>query len=115
MLTLENLREYGADVDTGLSRCMNNEAFYLRMVNMAVDHEVFEKLDAAVDRGAVREIFEAAHALKGMVGNLSLTPLYEPASEMTELARAGKDADYLAYRDGIRLQREKLLALRDAS
>ena len=36
MLTLDALRQYGANVTEGLSRCMNNEAFYLRLVGMAV-------------------------------------------------------------------------------
>ena len=32
MLTVEKLKEYGADTGEGLNRCMNNEAFYLRLV-----------------------------------------------------------------------------------
>ena len=32
MLTLESLRAWGADVDDGMKRCMNNEAFYLRLI-----------------------------------------------------------------------------------
>ena len=38
MLTIEKLKAYGANVDEGLSRCMNNETFYLRLVNMAADN-----------------------------------------------------------------------------
>ena len=30
MLTVAALREFGANTEEGLSRCMNNEAFYLR-------------------------------------------------------------------------------------
>ncbi|MBR5658308.1 MAG: Hpt domain-containing protein, partial [Lachnospiraceae bacterium] len=41
--------------------------------------------------------FEAAHALKGVLGNLSLTPLYEIVCEITELLRAQTDTDYLPY------------------
>ena len=47
------------------------------------------------------------------MGNLSLTPLYEVCSEMTELLRAGKDADYPAYLEEILRRRDALLALRD--
>ena len=36
MLSVEALREFGADVDSALIRCMNNEAFYLRLVRMAI-------------------------------------------------------------------------------
>ena len=45
----------------------------------------FEKLRAAMESGDRKESFEAAHALKGMLGNLSLTPVSRPASELTEL------------------------------
>ena len=51
--------------------------------------------------------------MKGMLGNLSLTPLVTPASEMTELARGGCEADYPALWDIIRTRREELLRLRD--
>ena len=51
MLTIEKLRAYGANVDEGMGRCMNNEAFYLRLVNMAADDGGFEKLRAAMDTG----------------------------------------------------------------
>ena len=32
--------------------------------------------------------------LKGVLGNLSITPLYEPVSEITELLRAETQMDY---------------------
>ena len=32
MLTIQNLRAYGANVDDGLQRCLNDEGFYLEMV-----------------------------------------------------------------------------------
>ena len=46
----------------------------------------------------VQDAFEAAHALKGVLGNLALTPIYDPVSEMTELLRArNTTADYAGY------------------
>ena len=89
MLTIEKLRAYGANVEEGMGRCMNNEMFYLRLVNMAADDGGFEKLRAAMESGDRKESFEAAHALKGMLGNLALTPVAKPASELTEMLRAG--------------------------
>ena len=113
MLTAEKLRAYGADVEEGLARCMNDEAFYLRMVNMAVEDRNFGRLEEAVEQDEIPRIFEAAHALKGMLGNLALKPLFRPASEMTELARAGDHADYAALWDELAKARKKLQALRD--
>ncbi len=37
MLTLNKLRDFGADVDTGLIRYMNNESFYLMLVNKSLN------------------------------------------------------------------------------
>ena len=113
MLTVENLKAYGANVEEGLGRCMKNEAFYLRLVNMAAEDAGFDRLREAVERNDTKAGFEAAHALKGMLGNLALTPLAEPASELCELYRGGAEADGSALWEVIREQREKLLALRD--
>ena len=93
-MTLEMLRAYGADVDTGLRRCMNNEAFYLRLVPMAANDGGFDTLRTALEKRDLDAAFEAAHALKGVLGNLSLTPLYAPIAEMTELLRARTQMDY---------------------
>ena len=50
----------------------------------------FDKLREAVAAGDAKAAFEAAHALKGVAGNLALTPIYTPLSELTEQLR-GKD------------------------
>ena len=96
MLTVNALKELGADTKEGLGRCLNNEAFYLRMVNMGLKDGGFEKLKPAVDAGDMGAAFEAAHALKGILGNLSLTPLAEPVNEITEMLRHKEEADYPA-------------------
>ena len=48
-----------------------------------------------------------------MLGNLALTPLASLSSEMTELFRAGTEADYSALWQKLEEQRNRLLALRD--
>lgn len=87
MLTLDSLRDYGANVDEGMGRCFNNESFYLRLINMGLEDGNFDKLDAAVAANDAKATFEATHALKGSIGNLSLTPIYVPICEMTEMLR----------------------------
>ena len=87
MLTMEALEAYGADIKTGLSRCMGMKDFYLRLVGMQLKDENFDKLTRALAEKNTREAFEAAHALKGAVGNLALTPLFNPVNEMTERLR----------------------------
>ena len=49
MLTLDALKNFGADVEAGMARCINNEAFYMRMVRMAIADANFDKLLEAAD------------------------------------------------------------------
>ena len=94
MITVDKLREYGADVDAGLGICMNNEEFYLKMVNLMLNDNQVDKLKEAVEAGDLDSAFEAAHALKGVTGNLGLTPIRKPVLEITELLRTRTEMDY---------------------
>lgn len=112
MITLDALRAYGANTGEGVGRCMNNESFYLRMVAMALADKNFDALTAAMNAGNATAAFEAAHALKGSIGNVSLTPIYKPLCELTELLR-GKTipAGSKALLEQIVTEREKVLSL----
>ena len=94
MITVEELRSAGADVETGLSRCVGNETLYLKLVNMGLGDTKFEELGAAVNAGDLSKAFELCHALKGVIGNLAITPLYEVLSDMTEKLRVREQTDY---------------------
>ena len=91
MLTVESLKAYGANTDEGLGRCFNNEAFYLRLVGMGLADANFDRLKDALAARDSKAAFEAAHALKGSIGNLALTPIYNPVSELTEKLRGQAD------------------------
>lgn len=108
MISIEKLREYGADVDAGLALCMNNEDFYLRMVSMIISEASFDQLEKAITENDLEEGFKAAHALKGVSGNLSLTPLYQKVVEITELLRSHTEMDYSEMLKGI-LDEKKIL------
>lgn len=112
-MTIEKLAAYGANTQEGLQRCMNNEGFYLRMVKMIPGDPGFQKLYDAIDAGDLDTAFEAAHALKGSTGNLALTPIYKPVSEITELLRARADADYSVLVGAIREGRDRLQEICD--
>ena len=73
---------------------MNNEAFYLRMVTLAVSDRSYEELKEAIEAKDLDRAFDRAHALKGVLGNVSLTNILEPVIEMTELLRKRTDTDY---------------------
>ena len=75
MLTIQALKELGANTAEGLARCMNNEAFYLRLVGMLANDPPMDQLETAVRAGDLQAGFEAAHALKGVLSNLALTQI----------------------------------------
>ncbi len=108
MLTIDALRSYGANVEEGLTRCVNNEAFYLKLVGKTMDDPSFERLTKAIENKDLDDAFEATHALKGALGNLALTPLCEPVNEMVELLRAKEDADYDLYIEEITNKKKAL-------
>ena len=113
MLTVNALRAWGANVDEALVRCLNNENFYVMLVGKAIQDPAFEKLPEAVAAKELDKAFELAHALKGVMANLALTPITEPVSEMTELLRSGTDTDYTPYVETIREKRRELIQLSD--
>ncbi len=113
MLTMDALRRFGANTEEGLSRCLNDEGFYLELVGMELEDKGFEKLSAALARGDWQAAFEAAHSLKGSLGNLALTPIYAPTAELTERLRGGREADYAALLAEILSRRDELAALQE--
>ena len=97
MLTIEKLNDFGADTNDALERCMNNEQFYLMLVEKELNDDSLERLDSAINDGNLDEAFEIAHSLKGVLSNLSLTPLYDTIVEITELLRSRTEMDYSPY------------------
>ena len=111
MLTVEALRAYGANVDEAMKRCMNNEMFYIRLVTKALQDPSFEQLSEAVGAGDLDRGFELAHALKGVTGNLALTPLYDPICKITELLRSRTETDYTGYLSTILEKKNELAGM----
>ena len=107
-MTINDLKAYGANLEEGLSRCMNNESFYLRLVKMIPGDANFQKLYDAIGSGDLDAAFEAAHALKGSTTNLALTPVSAPVVEITELLRARTQKDYKTLIHQIREARDEL-------
>ena len=93
MNVLDSLKAAGADTEDGLKRCLGKEDFYLKMVNLALKNENFELLEGALKTEDYVKSFELCHALKGVIANVSLTPLYDLISDLTEKLRACTGAE----------------------
>ena len=107
MITIEKLNTFGANTAEGLARCFGNEALYLKLVATIPGEGNFDKLKDSIAAKDLKAAFEAAHAL-GVLGNLSLTPLYTPVVEITELLRSNTDMDYKSLLDAILEKKDEL-------
>lgn len=90
MSLIHDIRELGVNVEEGLERFMNNEPLYERML---------KKLPSVLEASCVMPCFESgdleaaynnAHTIKGVVGNLSVDPLYNGYSGIAKLLREGQ-------------------------
>ena len=112
MITVEYLKNYGANTDEGLQRCMNNEMLYLKLVDRFLSQNTFPDLVEAIKKGDLEGAFHVAHSLKGVLGNLSLTPLYDVIFNMTEFLRHRTEMDYNPYIEKYEKSYQELAALK---
>ena len=111
MLTIDALKAFGANTDDALARCMGNEMFYFKLIGKVLEDKNFDALFESISVKDFDKAFEAAHTLKGVLGNLSLTPIYDPVCEITELLRVKSDVDYTPYLSVIADKKTELLEL----
>lgn len=108
MNMIEKLNAFGADTAEGISRCCGSEALYLRLVRMIPGEQGFDALQKAIEENDLDSAFTAAHTLKGVLGNLSLTPMYVLASDMTELLRTRAQTDYTTMLRELLIKKDEL-------
>ncbi len=85
----EMFEAYGADYHSTMARFMGNEAMYMKFLDMLFKDDNLEKLGEALEKQDYEEAFSAAHTLKGVVGNMGLTPLFHAVCAVVEPLRAG--------------------------
>lgn len=111
-MTIDSLRDFGANVDEGLERCMGMEDFYLEMIELGISDERFELLGKDLEDNNLDDAFETIHALKGVIGNLALAPLYDTIYEITEHLRGREEIDYKPLYDKLIRQRDQIKELK---
>ncbi len=109
MNTADQLKEFGINVTEALERFMGNEKLYLMTLKKfpasVETHEVREKIISGDQSAAIAN----AHTLKGVTGNLSMTPLYEAYVEIVQLLKNEDNEKALARLDGILPLQEKMI------
>lgn len=110
MAFLDDLKAMGFDTDDALARFMGNEDLYKRML---------KKLPAAIkdinipvdfDDDNYDDITKGAHTIKGVTGNLSVTPLYKAYTEIVNELRAGNPTRAREILKDILPEQEKIIA-----
>ena len=116
MTAEEFYKELGADYQTALSRMMGNQGFLTRMLKKFKEDKNYAALEKAAQENDCAAIFAAAHTIKGVAGNLGLTPLYEACARLSDATRGGRcDGDIRellkAVRESYQAVTEKLARL----
>lgn len=90
-MTLQELyKEIGGNYDQAI-RILRMEKLLNKHICKFPANGVVAALLAAGEAGDARQMFEAAHALKGVSGNLGLSRLFELSSELSEEFRPGNE------------------------
>lgn len=82
----------GYDVDGAIHRFSGNEVLYLTFLKRFPSNEHYDKIEKnLIDKNLIDKNYEtaykAAHALKGITGNLGLNPVYRLLEEMLSTMR----------------------------
>lgn len=106
------LDDYGADYQTIMARFAGNEQIYLRIFSMLPKDKNFSKLGQALSDEDYTSAFDAAHTLKGVAGNLGLTPLHQALSDIVEPLRIRERCmEYTDLYEKSRIEFERALNL----
>lgn len=97
---IDSLRKWNCDVTTALERFLDDEELYKSCLDIFAHDEHFGKLKEALKIKDYKNAFDSAHTLKGVAGELGLTPLYQAIIELVESLRSNNytnlDAQYAA-------------------
>lgn len=93
MMVMEELRILGIDVANAVNRFMGNEDLYRRMLKKLPEAIKENYVDSDFDIADCDSIAKKCHTIKGVTGNLSVTPLYVAYTDIVQLMRNGQIED----------------------
>ncbi len=109
MSQIEELKNLGVNVGDAMQRFMGNEKLFLKMI-AKLPRSVREiDLKPDFDAGNSEQVTRDAHTIKGVMGNLSVEPLYKAYTEIVNLLRAGKPEEARSILTDILPLQEKIL------
>lgn len=89
---IERLHAMGCHTGEALERMVDDEEFYMECLQEALENPGFDALAKALAAGDTAAAFDCAHALKGVLGSVGLTPMFRKTVELVEPLRIGNGA-----------------------
>lgn len=96
MTVTEFYSKIGGDYENAVNR-FKSEALIKRFLPMFLNDPSFNELTSALENDDIQTAFRAAHTLKGVSANLSLSRLNTVSAEITEILRKEKLSDAKDY------------------
>lgn len=87
---LHALMSCETDVDGALDRFSGDEELYAACLDSFLQDMTMFELSEAIKNEQWDDAFTAAHALKGLAGNMGFIPLYHATGELVVTIRAGR-------------------------
>lgn len=86
---MNQLAAANIDVQEALERFMGNEGLLMKFLLRFPQDESFQQLKQAMEAKDTDQAYRAAHALKGLAGNLAMKSLYEQVCSVMADLREG--------------------------
>ncbi len=87
---LHALLKCETDIDGAMQRLSGNETLYVSCLKTFLEDTTINRLDEALQTESWDDAFTAAHAIKGLAGNMGFVPLFQSTAEVVVLIRTGK-------------------------
>lgn len=87
-ILIKKLLDYGADTQGIMERFIKDEDLYKSCITTFYEDTSFEDLGCAISNKQYDVAFNYAHSLKGVSGNMGLTPLYNLIVILVEALRS---------------------------
>ena len=95
-LWVDSLIDWGADPNAAIKRLLGDEELFVSLFKALMESSDWDRLRALIDSGEYKESFVLAHRLKGSAADLSLGPLYDRLSDVTDDLRGDEISPGLA-------------------
>ncbi len=87
MSLTDEITKFGVDKEDALKRFLNNQQLFEKMLKKLPNQIRTLPVMEFIDSGDYDQATKNAHTLKGVTGNLSVTPLYKGYTEVVSLLR----------------------------